>query len=191
MMHFPKILLASKSPRRQEILTNSGFQFELVSIDAEENYPSELKNNEVCEYLASHKASHYTLPIENNLLVTADTIVCIDNLVLNKPENEEHAFEMLRILSGKKHTVYTGVCMKNDEKQLVFSDATEVEFFPLTDEEIMHYIQNCQPFDKAGSYGIQDWMGYLGVKGINGCYFNVMGFPAARFYRELQGFISF
>ncbi len=191
MMQFPKILLASKSPRRQEILTNSGFEFELVSIDAEENYPSELKNNKVCEYLASHKAAHYQLPIENNILVTADTIVCIDNLVLNKPENEVHAFEMLRILSGKKHTVYTGVCIKNDEKQHVFSDATEVEFYPLTDEEIKLYIQNCQPFDKAGSYGIQDWMGYLGVKGINGCYFNVMGFPAARFYRELQQFISF
>ncbi len=190
-MQFPKILLASKSPRRQEILTNSGFEFELVSIDAEENYPSELKNNKVCEYLASHKAAHYQLPIENNILVTADTIVCIDNLVLNKPENEAHAFEMLSILSGKKHTVYTGVCIKNDEKQHVFSDATEVEFYPLTDEEIKLYIQNCQPFDKAGSYGIQDWMGYLGVKGINGCYFNVMGFPAARFYRELQQFISF
>ena len=188
MLQFPKILLASKSPRRQEILTKSGFDFELISIDAEENYPSELNNNKVCEYLALHKASHYAEPIKDQLLVTADTIVCIDNLVLNKPENEAHAFEMLRLLSGKKHTVYTGVCMKNDHKTTVFSEATQVEFYDLSDEEINHYIQNCQPFDKAGSYGIQDWMGYLGVKGINGCYFNVMGFPSARFYREIQKF---
>ena len=189
-MQFPKILLASKSPRRQEILTKCNFDFEVVSIDAEENYPSELKNNEVCEYLALHKAQHYTKPLENNLLVTADTIVCIDNLVLNKPEDHNHAFEMLTMLSGRKHIVYTGVCIKNDEKTHVFSDATEVEFYHLTPEEINAYIQNCQPFDKAGSYGIQDWMGYLGVKGINGCYFNVMGFPSGRFYRELSSFLK-
>ncbi len=188
MLQFPKILLASKSPRRQEILTKSGFDFELVNIDAAENYPPELKNNEVCEYLALHKAMHFLEPIGSNLLVTADTIVCIENQVLNKPENQEHAYEMLRLLSGKKHTVYTGVCMKTDKKTHVFSVATQVEFYELTDSEILQYIQNCQPFDKAGSYGIQDWMGYLGVKGINGCYFNVMGFPAAQFYREIQNF---
>lgn len=188
-MQFPKILLASKSPRRHEILSKCGLSFEIVNIEAEENYPSELKNQEVCEYLALHKANHYTLPIGNDVLVTADTIVCIDNLVLNKPQNIDEAVEMLTRLSGRVHTVYTGVCIKTDVKTHVFHDATEVEFYPLTNNQIMTYIQNCQPFDKAGSYGIQDWMGYLGVKRIDGCYFNVMGFPSGKFYREFSNFI--
>lgn len=189
-MQFPKILLASKSPRRHEILSKCDLEFEVVNIEANEDFPSVLKNEEVCEYLALHKANHY-LPIINNneVLVTADTIVCIDNLVLNKPANSKEAFEMLSRLSGRIHDVYTGVCIKNANKTHVFHDVTEVEFYPLTEVQIMSYIKNCQPYDKAGSYGIQDWMGYLGVKRINGCYFNVMGFPSGKFYRELSQFI--
>ena len=188
-MQFPKILLASKSPRRHEILSKCNLAFDVVNIEAEENYPSELKNEEVCEYLALHKANHFTQPIGNDVLVTADTIVCIDNLVLNKPQDIDEAVAMLTRLSGRIHTVYTGVCIKTDVKIHVFHDATEVEFYPLTNSQIMAYIQNCQPFDKAGSYGIQDWMGYLGVKRIDGCYFNVMGFPSGKFFREFNNFI--
>jgi septum formation protein len=187
--NLPKILLASQSPRRKEILTMAGFHFEVVSIQADEDFPRELKKHEICEYLSLHKSQHYTHNIpQNQLLVTADTIVWVDDEVLNKPANSEEAQEMLRKLSGKVHTVYTGVTIRNANNTHTFHDATEVEFYPLTDEEINLYIQNCRPFDKAGSYGIQDWMGTVGVKGIQGCFYNVMGFPSAKFYRELQSF---
>jgi len=187
--NLPKILLASQSPRRKEILTMAGFHFEVVSIQADEDFPRELKKHEICEYLSLHKSQHYTHNIpQNQLLVTADTIVWVDDEVLNKPANSEESQEMLRKLSGKVHTVYTGVTIRNANNTHTFHDATEVEFYPLTDEEINLYIQNCRPFDKAGSYGIQDWMGTVGVKGIQGCFYNVMGFPSAKFYRELQSF---
>ena len=185
----PKILLASQSPRRKEILTISGFQFDIVSIQADEDFPRELKKHEICEYLSHHKSQHYKQEIpENHVLVTADTIVWVDDEVLNKPANTEEAQQMLHKLSGKVHTVYTGVTIRNTNKTHTFHDSTQVEFYPLTDEEIHLYIQNCRPFDKAGSYGIQDWMGTVGVKGIQGCFYNVMGFPSAKFYRELHYF---
>ena len=189
-MQFPKLLLASKSPRRKEILTLAGFDFEVVNIEADEDFPSNLHRAAIAEFLAKHKAEHYNHPLEQSILVTADTIVCIDQVVLNKPSSEQEAFEMLSLLSGKTHTVYTGVCLKSETHTHVFHDATEVTFYELTSEEITSYIKNCRPFDKAGSYGIQDWMGYVGVKQINGCYFNVMGFPSAKFYRELQQFLA-
>ncbi len=218
--NFPKILLASQSPRRKEILSMAGFEFEVVSIQADEDFPRELKAHEICEYLSLHKSQQFigsnsinmsnnnqrnslndlhrnvsdnlnsSIP-DNHLLVTADTIVWVDNEVLNKPENNEEAQQMLRKLSGKTHTVYTGVTLRNAEKCHTFHDATQVEFYPLTDEEIHLYIQNCRPFDKAGSYGIQDWMGTIGVKGIQGCFYNVMGFPSAKFYRELKSFFNY
>lgn len=190
--NLPKILLASQSPRRKEILSMAGFEFEVVSIHADEDFPRELKAHEICEYLSLHKSQHYTTEItENQVLVTADTIVWIDDEVLNKPANVEEAQHMLQKLSGKTHTVYTGVTLRNAEKSYTFHDATVVEFYPLTPEEINLYIQNCRPFDKAGSYGIQDWMGTVGVKGIQGCFYNVMGFPSAKFYRELNSFLSY
>jgi septum formation protein len=189
MKSLPKILLASQSPRRKEILTMAGFHFEVVSIQADEDFPRELKKHEICEYLSHHKSQHFTSAIaENHILVTADTIVWVDDEVLNKPSNAEEAQQMLRKLSGKVHTVYTGVTIRNANKTHTFHDATQVEFYPLTEEEVNLYIQNCRPFDKAGSYGIQDWMGTVGVKGIQGCFYNVMGFPSAKFYRELQYF---
>ncbi len=189
--NLPKILLASQSPRRKEILTMAGFHFEVVSIQADEDFPRELEKHEICEYLSLHKSQHYTQIIhQNHLLVTADTIVWVNDEVLNKPANSDEAQEMLQKLSGKTHTVYTGVTMRNEQKTHTFHDATHVEFYHLTDEEINLYIQNCRPFDKAGSYGIQDWMGTVGVKGIQGCFYNVMGFPSAKFYRELRNFVK-
>ena len=189
-MQFPKILLASKSPRRHEILTLSGFDFEIVNIEADEDFPLNLIGSEICCFLSEHKSKHYNHPLEKNqILVTADTIVWVDDEVLNKPADAKEAREMLQKLNGKTHTVYTGVTIKNNSNTHTFYDETQVTFYPLSDLEIDNYIQNCRPFDKAGSYGIQDWMGLVGVKSINGCFYNVMGFPAAKFYRELQHFI--
>jgi septum formation protein len=189
MIQFPTLLLASKSPRRHQIFREAGLHFEVVNIDAEEDFPDYLVREQVCEFLASHKASHFTETLTNQILVTADTIVCLGNRVINKPADKEEAVEMLTSLSGKTHEVFTGVCMRNGERQQVFHERSEVEFYPLSRKEIDYYIEEYKPFDKAGAYGVQDWMGYMGVKRINGCFYNVMGFPMARFYRELQGFL--
>jgi septum formation protein len=189
-MTFPTLLLASKSPRRHEIFEKSGFDFEVVDIDADENFPQELKGPEICEYLSLHKSQHYQDNLDQNLLITADTIVVVGDTVLNKPESEQEAFEMLQLLSGRSHFVYTGCTIRGSHKTHTFHDATEVVFYALTDEEIHAYIRNCKPFDKAGSYGIQDWMGLVGVKSITGCFYNVMGFPSGKFYRELQHFLK-
>lgn len=172
------------------MLRDSGFTFFYAEIDAEESYPANLVKQEVACFLAQKKASHFLEPIENKVLVCADTIVCLGEEVINKPVDTADASQMLRKLSGKMHEVFTGVCIKNDKKDHVFFERSEVWFHDLSDEEIAFYIEKYQPFDKAGAYGVQDWMGYVGVKKINGCFYNVMGFPVARFYRELQQFIS-
>ena len=186
---FPKILLASKSPRRFQIFTEAGFSFGLVNIEADESFPSYLVREGVCEYLAAHKANHFQEDYQGNILVTADTIVCLGEQVLNKPENRDEAIEMLKALSGRSHEVFTGVCIRNALQSLVFHERSEVEFHPLSQKEIEYYVDHFQPYDKAGSYGVQDWMGYIGVKRISGCFYNVMGFPMSRFYRELQRFM--
>lgn len=189
MIPFPHILLASKSPRRQFLLKDAGFEYTFVDIEADETYPEELQREAVCMWLAEHKATHYEHSTEDKVLVTADTIVCIDGEILNKPADEQEAIAMLQKLSGKKHEVFTGVCLLGFGKKKVFFDRTEVYFHTLTEAEIVHYVTHFHPFDKAGSYGVQDWMGYLGVEKINGCFYNVMGFPLAKFYRELQQFL--
>lgn len=189
MVQFPTLLLASKSPRRHQIFREAGLHFEVVNIEAEEDFPDYLQREQVCEFLASHKAAHFTEPLQEKILVTADTIVCLGNRVINKPATKEEATEMLASLSGRTHEVFTGVCICNDERQQVFHERSEVEFYTLTDREIEYYIDHFKPFDKAGAYGVQDWMGYMGVKRINGCFYNVMGFPMSRFYRELQRFV--
>lgn len=188
-MQFPKLLLASKSPRRHEIFKLAGFDFDIVQIDADESYPKNLKGAEVCRFLSEHKSGHYKEEIGNRVLVTADTIVCIDDMVLNKPKDANEAETMLNMLSNRTHIVHTGCTLRTDDKLHTFHESTEVTFKELSSIEIKEYIQNCQPFDKAGSYGIQDWMGVIGVKKINGCFYNVMGFPSAKFYRELSLFI--
>jgi septum formation protein len=184
----PALLLASQSPRRHQILQEAGFDFQVLRIEADEDFDPTMPPERVCEFLAEHKSMHYHGAISTKVLVTADTIVWIDGQVLNKPADATEAKAMLRQLSGRTHEVYTGVCLRNDQKTKVFQERTQVKFHPLSDEEIEAYIASGSPFDKAGSYGIQDWMGYLGVAGIEGCFYNVMGFPVSRFYRELQAF---
>lgn len=188
-MLFPKLLLASKSPRRHEIFKLAGFDFDTIQIEADESYPNNLKGSEVCRFLSKHKSDHYKEEIGDYVLVTADTIVCIDDRVLNKPKDAKEAETMLHMLSNRTHIVHTGCTLRTDDKLHTFHESTEVTFKELSSIEIKEYIQNCQPFDKAGSYGIQDWMGVIGVKKINGCFYNVMGFPSAKFYRELSLFI--
>jgi septum formation protein len=185
---FPKLLLASKSPRRHQLLRDAGFQFDYIDIDADEDFPPTLPPEEICMFLAKHKSMHHAAAIADKVLVTADTIVYINGQVLNKPQTVEEAHDMLRTLSNQTHSVYTGVCLRNEEKVQTFFDRTDVTFHPLTDEQIAYYVEHYKPFDKAGSYGVQDWMGYVGVKGIQGCFYNVMGFPVAKFYRELSAF---
>lgn len=188
MFASPALLLASQSPRRHQILQEAGFDFQVLRIEADEDFDKTLAPDQVCEYLAKHKSKHYPGDISPKVLVTADTIVWIDGQVLNKPADAAEAKAMLQQLSGRTHEVYTGVCLRNEQKTKVFHARTEVRFHQLSNEEIEAYIATGSPFDKAGSYGIQDWMGYLGVAGIEGCFYNVMGFPVSRFYRELQAF---
>lgn len=188
MKAFPHILLASKSPRRHEIFRGSGFSFDIVEIDVDESFPAGLNGAEVCMYLAEKKANHYTQKLEDNILVTADTIVWLHGEAINKPADKNDAVEMLTKLSGNMHEVFTGVCIRGKSEERVFYQRTEVYFRKLTESEILHYIDTYQPYDKAGSYGVQDWMGYIGVEKINGCFYNVMGFPMSKFYTELTQF---
>ncbi|QHL86389.1 septum formation protein Maf [Nibribacter ruber] len=183
------VILASNSPRRKELLTNLGIPFEVRIKEVDETYSPDLVKAEVAEFLAAHKATAYQEDLlPNEVLITADTIVCLDDKVLNKPYDHAEATRMLNHLSGRSHEVYTGVCLMSSEKSLVFSDVTTVHFRELTREEIDFYINNYKPFDKAGSYGAQDWLGMVGIERIEGSYFNVMGLPVHRLYEELLKF---
>lgn len=182
------ILLGSKSPRRKWIFEQAGFNFSVVEAEVEESFHPDMLAHEVAVYLAEKKAGAFTELKENDLLVTADTLVSVDDQILNKPANKDEALEMLQILSGRKHLVYTGVHIKNASYGLTFCESSEVYFKELTPDEILFYINNYKPFDKAGSYGIQDWMGLRAIEKVNGCFYNVMGFPMARFCKELKEF---
>lgn len=184
-----KLLLASKSPRRQYLLKELGATFEVKTKDVDESFPEHLKAQEIPLYLCKKKADAFDEELsENTVVITADTIVWIDNQVLNKPENFEDAVRMLKLLSGKKHEVYTGVCLKSSSKVKVFYAKTDVYFKVLSDEEINYYITNYNPYDKAGAYGAQEWIGYIAVEKIVGSYFNVMGLPVKELYEELMFF---
>ena len=184
------IILASNSPRRRELLGGLGISFEVkVLPDIEENYPEGLSVAQIAEYIAKEKADAYRkMMAPNDLIITADTIVVADDEVMGKPVDAVDAQRMLRKLSGKAHQVITGVCLMTTERQCVFSVTTDVTFKQLTDEEIDYYVKTYRPFDKAGAYGIQEWIGYVGVTGLNGSYFNVMGLPVQRIYQELAAF---
>lgn len=184
------IILASNSPRRRELLGGLGISFEVkVLPDIEENYPEGLSVAQIAEYIAKEKADAYRkMMAPNDLIITADTIVVADNEVMGKPVDADDAQRMLRKLSGKAHQVITGVCLMITDRQRVFSVITDVTFKPLSDDEIDYYIKTYRPFDKAGAYGIQEWIGYVGVTGLNGSYFNVMGLPVQRIYQELAAF---
>ena len=180
-----QIILASQSPRRRELLAGLGLDFTATVVSGvDETYPANLPAAEVTEYIAQKKATGYAVK-ENELLITADTLVRADAEILGKPKDAEDARRMLRLLSGRPHQVTTGVCMKTVCKEVHFSVTTEVTFKVLTDEEIDYYITRYKPFDKAGAYGIQEWIGYIGVTGLHGSYYNVMGLPVQRIYQEL------
>ncbi len=185
-----KIILASRSPRRQHLLKEIGLDFKVKIKDVEESYPKNFRKEEIVLYLCKLKASVFnTDNFENNeLLITADTIVCLDEEVLNKPDNRDEAVKMLEKLSGQKHEVITGVCLKSKDKCKSFYVSTDVYFKKLSPEEIEFYVDNFKPYDKAGSYGIQEWIGYVGIEKINGSYFNVVGLPTSRLYEELKNF---
>ena len=180
-----RIILASNSPRRQQLLKDLGIEFEVLTKPVDEVFPPHLKRNEVAEYLAELKANAFDQIGDNILLITADTIVCVDEEVLGKPKDRDEAVEMLEKLSDRSHTVITGVTLKTNQFTRTFSESTKVHFKKLTSEEITHYIDNYLPFDKAGSYGIQEWIGYVGITGIEGDYFNVVGLCVGRLYGEL------
>jgi septum formation protein len=182
-----KIILASKSPRRQELLKGLGITFEVKTQEVDESYPDSLENKKVAEYLAQKKANFFQLK-SSEILITSDTTVLLENQILNKPKNAAEAEKMLNLLSDKSHHVITGVCLKSLDKEMVFSETTKVSFKKLTKEEVQHYVQHYKPFDKAGAYGIQEWMGYIGIKQLEGCYYNVMGLPLSRLYQELLDF---
>lgn len=185
-----KLLLASNSPRRKDLLKGLGVDFEVVVLpDIDESFPAELHQDEVALFVAQKKAEAYDAMLtEDTILITADTIVCCEDEIFGKPESSEDAFQMLKRLSGRAHKVITGVVLTSLTKQVAFSVSTDVEFDNLTDEEIDYYIHTFQPTDKAGAYGIQEWIGYVGIKSIRGSYFNVVGLPIQRLYKELSLF---
>ncbi len=181
------IILASNSPRRRELLAGLGIDFEVrVLPDVAETYPADLPVGRIAEFIAREKADAYRrLMAPDDLVITADTIVVAADEVMGKPVDAADARRMLRRLSDSTHQVITGTCLTTCERQLCFSVTTDVTFKRLTDEEIDHYVCHYRPFDKAGAYGIQEWIGYIGVTGLRGSYFNVMGLPVQRIYTEL------
>ena len=181
-----EFVLASQSPRRQSILKEMGLHYTMrKSKLEEETYPNDLLPFEVAEYLSEQKAKHTDLMSDNEVIITADTIVCCDNKILGKPESYSDAFQMLLLLSNKKHSVITGITLHSRSKTETFHASTTVEFAKLTDEEIRNYIERYKPYDKAGSYGIQEWIGYIGIKHIEGSFFNVVGLPSQKLYERL------
>ncbi|MDZ7741714.1 MAG: Maf family nucleotide pyrophosphatase [Bacteroidota bacterium] len=184
------IILASKSPRRRSLLKMLDIDFETTSVDVEESFDKDLGPAEAAVYLAEKKAKAYAAGHDpgNELLITADTLVCIRDKILGKPESFGDAMEILRSLSGHWHTVVSGVCLKTADAERSFFSSTQVHFKKLSDEEILYYIENYKPYDKAGAYGIQEWIGYIGIDSIRGSFYNVMGLPVQRLYEELKGF---
>ncbi len=183
-----RIILASNSPRRKELLSGLNLEYEVKILPGiDETYPASLKGEEIPLFIARKKAEAYRDSIqEKELIITADTIVYTDGEVLGKPKDEADARRMLHLLSGRSHQVITGVCLTTRTSQRSFASVTEVTFDALSDEEIDFYIAHYRPMDKAGAYGIQEWIGFVGVSKLNGSYFNVMGLPVQRLYRELK-----
>lgn len=184
------IILASNSPRRKELLSGLELTYEIKTLpDIDESFPDSLVGEDIAKYIAKEKADAYESTLrEDTLLITADTIVLLEGKVYGKPKDPEEAKQMLRELSGKTHQVITGVCITSLEKQHVFSVSSEVRFAHLEENEISFYVDKYKPFDKAGAYGIQEWIGYVAVEYISGSYFNIMGLPVQRLYQELKKF---
>jgi septum formation protein len=184
-----EIILASQSPRRQELLKGLDIDFKIETRPVDEVYSSDLKRQEITNYLSILKASAFKNDLKNNqLLITSDTIVWFNEEALGKPKNADHAKEILTSMSGHSHEVFTSVCFTTTQRQEVIYDLTKVYFAKLSEEEIDYYVRHYQPFDKAGAYGVQDWLGYAAVKRLEGCYYNVMGLPLPKVYEFLKGF---
>ena len=182
-----KVILASNSPRRKELLAGLGVEYEVRTLpDVDESYPETLRGADIPLYISREKADAYRdMMHPDELMITADTIVWLDGQVLGKPKNREEAMQMLRDMSGRTHEVFTGVCITTTEWQRSFAAATEVRFAKLNEEEIAYYVDKYHPMDKAGAYGVQEWIGFIGVENISGSYYNIMGLPVQRLYREL------
>lgn len=186
MLHLNrKIILGSKSPRRQELLKGLNIDFTVEAKNTDESYPPDMGLSKIAAYLAEKKADAFDLEDED-LVITADTIVLIDNRILEKPTTTHEAHQMLRTLANQQHTVITGVCMRDLKKKICFDDSTVVHFAALSDAEIEYYIHHCKPFDKAGSYGVQEWIGYVAVYKMEGSFYNVMGLPVHKVYEQLK-----
>ncbi len=180
------IILASKSPRRQKFLKDLGLDFEIRLKELEENYPNHLKRNEITDFLSKLKAEPFSEELdENDILITSDTIVWLNNKALGKPKDRKDAIYILRKLSNNMHEVITSISITSKDSQLTVNDVTKVYFKKLTLEEITYYVDKFEPYDKAGAYGIQEWIGFIGIEKIEGSYFNVMGFPTHKFYNAL------
>lgn len=186
-----KIILASRSPRRQQMLRELGVTFDIVERDFDESYPDGLKGEEIAQYIAHNKAASFRNELSGNeIVIAADTIVWCDNKVLGKPINREDAANMLKEISGNTHEVITGVSLFSDSKEITFSVSTRVTFDNMNNEDIFFYIDNFKPYDKAGAYGIQEWIGLAFCSHIEGSYFNVVGLPVQKLYKELLKFIT-
>lgn len=186
MKHFNNLILASKSPRRKQLLEEAGIAFEVKTIEFEETFPEDMAAEKVAEYLAVEKNKAHRNAFGPGLILTADTVVVFNDRILGKPENATEARRTLALLSGKIHQVISGVCISDESKHLAFSSTTEVSFRELSQEEIEYYVENANPLDKAGSYGIQEWIGLIGVEWIKGSYFNVVGLPIDQVYQTLK-----
>jgi septum formation protein len=185
-----RIILASRSPRRQQLLLELGLKFEVVIKEYEEIYPEGLSGEEIARYVAYEKASSFKNKLsDNEIVIAADTIVWCNNKVLGKPLDHDDATCILEEISGNTHEVITGVSFRSRSKEMTFSESTKVTFEALSEEEICYYVDNYRPFDKAGAYGIQEWIGIIACSHIDGSYFNVVGLPVQRLYKELQNFI--
>lgn len=183
-----KIILASNSPRRKQFLTDLGVTFSIQPANVNEEYPSFLKGKDIALYIAEQKASVFSNLADDEIIITCDTVVWIHDTSLEKPQNKEEALQMLQKLSGKTHEVISAVCIKSKEKKMLFSDTTFVTFNELSTEDILFYIETYQPYDKAGAYGIQEWIGLVGIEKINGSYTNVVGMPMEKLYKNLNAF---
>jgi septum formation protein len=183
-----KIILASQSPRRKQLMEAAEIDFDILIADVDETNPPGLAGELVPEFLARKKAAAIEAQVHDAIIIAADTVVLLDHEILGKPVDEAHAIEILEKLSGRKHEVVTGVCMQKGSKQICFSVTTEVYFRPLSREQIAHFVRNYRPFDKAGAYAIQEWIGMIGIEKINGDYYNVMGLPIGEVVLRLKEF---
>jgi septum formation protein len=185
-----RIILASQSPRRQQLLSELGLKFDIVIKDYTESYPEGLNGEQIARYIASEKAGTFKNGLsDNEIVITADTIVWCNNHVLGKPSDYDEAVSILKEISGNTHEVITGVTILSSTKEITFSESTKVTFEPLSDDEIRYYVDKFKPYDKAGAYGIQEWIGIAACSHIDGSYFNVVGLPAQRLYKELKNFV--